>query len=869
MLRTEKVAIGKMGIAGGLAIVVIVAFSVPFGMIPPLGNFLFPGGGVWRAPGEVPLYEEFALSGLAGDVTVYRDQWGIPHIYGNGEPDLIFALGYLHAQDRLFQMDMVRRQTRGQLAEILGDEYLETDKYNLLKGKEFWANETLKVMQTSSDPVIRDIYTLLSRYEAGVNFYLLHHPNLPVEFAFLNYVPRAWIALDTLCFAKFMSEMLTWGYDDLARMQTIIGLGVDKLNYTELFANPQPFQIPICPNYGNYSDISVPLSAGPTDDGLLQVCSSFGNFLNEVTRIPQEVERITRGPMLGSNNWVVNGSYSDTGKPILCNDMHLSWTLPGIWYECHLVDTTPGSDYNFYGFFLPGVPIPITGHNAYVGWGYTNTGYDVLDWYYYTPVDADNYWYKGVVTPYQKRTVIINVKGQSPVQFEIKSTVHGPVMSDVIPQLPGTEWQNVPIAAKWTAQNVTYEFLALYSMSHACNRNEFSDASKYFHTPAQNMIYADVSGNIAIRPTGLVPVRDDTNIPAWHTGNGSMPYNGTAGVGEWKSYVPFDDLPHAENPSQGFLVSANQIVAGPGYLLDRSLQSEYDDGYRARRINSLIATKINAHEKITVTDMERFQLDVFNVLSERLTSILLDVLNFEVSSKSPLQQAAYDALNGWDHIMDKDAFAPTIFSVWVEAYSEETFQDEMTAYKSLMTPSFAVLENLTLNATTTKWFDNISTAGIEDRNDTMVIALNKALDGLKTKFRTEDITTWKWGEIHIGSFPHITGLGALSAGPYPINGTGYTVSPSWASNYRNGKVSEGKAEGGASERVIIDFADLNRTISIIPSGQRGISTSKHYRDQLDMFLRGEYHVQYFAANTITKWSSTWTESSVLFKKGGA
>ncbi len=870
MQRMEKVTIAKMGIAGGLAIVVIVAFSIPFGMIPPLGNFLLPGGDVWTAPGEVPVYEEMTIPGLSGDVRVYRDQWGIPHIYGTGESDLIFALGYVHAQDRLFQMDMARRQTRGQLSEILGDDYIATDKYNLLMGKEYWANETLKVMETSSDLVIENIYHLLLRYAEGVNFYIQGHPNLPIEFGFLNYAPRAWLPLDTLCFAKYMAEMLTWGYDDLGRMNATAGLG--GINYTELFGNPQPFQIPICPGYGNYSDITVPLGVGSPGEVPFGVRSAFGSFMDQVTTIPQEVERITQGPEIGSNNWVVNGSHTSTGKPILCNDMHLGWNLPGIWYEAHLVDITPSSNYNFYGFFLAGVPVPIVGHNADVGWGYTNTGYDVLDWYYYTPVDTGHYWYKGVSTAYQTRTVTINVKGSTPVQYEIKSTVHGPVMSDVVPNLAGTGMQNLPIACKWTAQNVTYEFLALYNMSHAKNRNEFSNATKAFHVPAQNMIYADIDGTIGIRPTGLVPIRNDSALLPenilWHTGNGTMPYNGSAGEGEWTSYVEFDDLPYSDNPDQGFLVSANQIVAGPTYLQQRSLQSDYDSGYRARRINSLISSKIKTGP-ISISDMQRFQLDVFNVLAERLTPILLETLDFMVASKSSIQQAAYNALSGWDYNMDKEGVAPTIFSVWSEAYREETFKDEMTTYQSPLTPSFAVLENLTLNTTNSPWFDNISTAGLEDRNVTLVTAFNKTLAALYTSFNAADVSTWKWGQIHQVSFPHITGLSSLGAGPYPSNGTSYTVSPSWATNYHDGKVSVGTARGGASERLIVDFADLNRTLSVIPSGQRGISTSKHYRDQLDMFLAGQYHLQYFAANTLAAWSSAWTESSILFKKGGA
>ncbi len=873
MQRTETITIGKMAIAGGLAFVVILAFTMPFGRIPPLGKFLLPGGDVWNAPGEVPLFEELDIPSLSKNVQVFRDQWGIPHIYGYGEKDLMFAIGYVHAQDRLFQMDLARRDVRGQLSEVLGPDLstpgdnliLQSDHLSILKGKEYWANETIKVLQTSTDPYLVNIYNLLLRYADGVNYYISNHPNLPIEFGFLNYAPDNWTPLDTICFTKYMAEMLTWGYDDLERMNAVDGLGL--INYTEVFGNPQPFQIPICPEYGNYSDITVPLGAGSMQDVPFQVSSTFGDFLDGIKQIPQEQERMNQDPAVGSNNWVVNGSYTSTGKPILCNDMHLAWNLPGIWYECHVVDITPGADYNFYGFFLAGVPVPIAGHNAHLGWGYTNTGYDVLDWYYYTPVDDNHYLYKGVSTAYEERSASVNIKGRDPLVFVVRSTVHGPVMNDMDLPISNPDLSSLPIACKWTAQNVTYEFAALYNMSHATNRSEFSDATRNFSVPAQNIVYADVSGTIAIRPTGLVPVRNDTDLPAWHTGNGSMPYDGSNGQGEWLSYIPFDDLPHSENPAQGFLVSANQIVAGPAYLSQRSLQSEYDQGYRARRINTMIASKIKAADPISVADMQRFQLDAYNVLADSLLVTLLNVIDLQIPSKTPLQVAAYNELVGWNNVMDKEAFEPTIFSAWIEAYREETFGDEMAAYDSPMAPSFAVLENLTLNDTDSHWFDNVSTFQVEDRDDIIILAFNKAITALSTYFESSDVTTWVWGKIHQASFPHLLSLSALGVGPFPINGTGYTVSPSAATTYHNGQVSKGIARGGASERVIMDFADLNRTLSVIPSGERGVTTSKHYHDQLDMYLAGQYHVQYFAANSVTSWASAWTESSILFNGG--
>jgi penicillin amidase len=878
----QKTAVKKVSMASFISIMLIITFSIPLGIIPPVGNLFFPGDGIWDLPGEVPEYEQFTINALSSNVTVLRDEWGIPHIYGKNESDIVYALGYVHAQDRLFQMDMARRLTRGKLSEIMGPDALPVDKFNLNMMKDYWANETVNQMIASTDPEIQKIYSILVSYIAGVNFYIENNlDNLPFEFKLLNYRPDPWTMVDTFSFAKYMAEDLTWGYTDF--MASIIVESIGLANYTALFGLPKPYQIPICPNYGEFSDISVPssiLDAGESistpesssDGSMLNVKELSNAFISAVSEIPQEKERIDYGLIKGSNNWAVNGSKTESGMPILANDMHLGFNLPGIWYEAHLVNTNPAEDWNVYGFFLAGVPVPIVGHNAEIAWGFTNVAYDVLDWYYYNKVDDDHYMYKGASTAFEELNYDIKVKGQEPVEYTIKSTVHGPEFSGLLAEdLVSSGFENYFISSKWIAQNVTWEFLALYKYTHSSNRAEFNAASEFFGAPAQNHIYADVHGTIGIRPTGKVPIRDDTTygLPAGHTGNGTMPYNGSKGEGEWIGYVPFNDLANCENPDQGYLASANQISAGPDFLKDYSLQHPLGiaSGYRGRRINTLLAS----NDDITVEDMKNFQLDVYSTRAGNFTPSLLTAMN-TLSSKTTIQQSVYDLLSDWDFIMDKDGVEATIFNVWIEIFREETYGDDLANLEIpgvTALPDYPVLEKITRENLASSWFDDITTTIVEDGEDIMLNALNTALTALEEYFGTSDINKWIWGDIHQRAFPHLTEFESLSAGPYPVNGTGYTVTPSWGSNWRDGEVRESISYGGASERLIVDFSDLNKSISVIPSGERGVTTSNHYTDQLELYLVGDYHPQYFGAESIIAFQDQWIESTISFLSGGA
>ncbi|NHJ32172.1 MAG: penicillin acylase family protein, partial [Asgard group archaeon] len=458
MDKSKRNTIISVVIVGIISVGVIVAFSVPLGIFPPIGELLFPGNGLWNIDEEVPEMEVISSPYITADVTIYRDQWGIPHIYGQSETDLGFAIGYVHAQDRLIQMDLARRATRGQLSEIMGESYLGEDMFSLTKLMDYWTNETIKVMEASSNPSDIKLMASLNAYCDGINSYIDTVKTLPLEFQFLGYEPEHWTPSDTFAFIKYMSEMLTWGYEDMINIQIMDAIG--EAGYAELYDYPIPYQVPICTDYGEFNDSEIlspsinAESQSAIDPALVELSKSF---IDCIRTIPKENQFFEETEIIGSNNWAVNGSKTASGKPIISNDMHLSFNVPGIWYEAHLVDISPGADFNVYGFFLAGVPWPIVGHNSYVGWGLTNAAFDVLDWYYYDVVNETHYMYKGESTPYGIIEYDIEVKGRAPEHFEIKTTVHGPVFDNIQVKYELPDYLDKVFACKWIGQSVTLE----------------------------------------------------------------------------------------------------------------------------------------------------------------------------------------------------------------------------------------------------------------------------------------------------------------------------------------------------------------------------------------------------------------------------
>lgn len=846
MRVSERKPIIRLAVVMIMITIIMTIFSIPILSIHSLGKVLFPGDGFWNVTGEVPERATIELSGINDKVTIIRDDWGVPHIYGEYEEDVFFAMGFVHAQDRLFQMDLYRRVARGRLSEVLGESVLGEDKLHLAIGMEYWANKTLqKGLDMAADGEITFFPTIES-YINGINYYIRTAKSKPLEYYLLDFEPTEFTLLDLMSILKFLSFYYSWGYSDLYRLTTFDAFtAVNASWYAELYPKYFPYQIPVCPNYGNFPQSPTPnLNSSEISPELVKVVSGF---LSEIEQLESQKALIDSGNFRGSNNWVVSGTKSDTGLPILANDQHWGWPLPQFLYESHLVSAD--TNLNFFGYTVPGLPYPIVGFNEYVGWGETIFPADVLDWYFFDTDGDDHYIYNGESIAYTEREYNIKVKDKSSVKLTVKDTVHGPVLNEVFgSRTPDSlDSSNIVLAPKWIPNNITFEWQAIYEMIHAQNRQEFDDASRLLDTPPMNIVYGDVDGNIAIRPTGKVPIRDDSKIPLGYYGNGSLPYNGSNGEGEWIGYVPFEDLPNTMNPSQNYLASANQIAAGPDYK-DYFLQNSYAPSYRARRINDVLNGSLDG--SISVSDMATLQYDIQSSAAESFTPYIIYTIESTYGSTPPTQIASIlTLLNDWDYVMDKDLVAPTIYRKWRAFFYDFTFEDEFSTYNARESAYWTLLEYFMKEQENSHWFDDISTSLVkETRDDIMLKAFNSTVEWLEDFYGTSDPSSWRWGDLHKLYFSSITGLDALSKGPYEGGGEAVTVNPSPV-NIENGV---GYSGGGAAHRLIVDFSNISNSRTCISGGQSGLSNSKHYADQLEqLFLQGKQHYTYILHTTLT------------------
>jgi len=680
---------------------------------------------------------------------------------------------------------------------------------------------------------------MLKNYTAGINYAIDTTADLPLEFHLLGITPTKWNLDDLFTVEKIMDKMLTFGDDDVQR--TILRKALTDAGYPtamdELYPRVAPFEKPITVDYGHYPDehLIAPFETDPVSSNL----AALVTWMQEV----DENAPIPTREGFGSNNWVVNSTRSATGKPILCNDMHLEWSLPMIWYEAHLVAADTGLDVQ--GFTLVGTPFIIVGHNQNIAWGMTNAGADHIDWYQYNE-NGTHYLYNGSWLPYETTTEYIPVKGQGLVPFTIKSTIHGPVMDPG--NLPYTTGSSV--AFKWVAiTNYTTTYEAIYGFDHATNMSEFNAALAKFSIPSQNIVYADRFGNISIRCSGWVPIRHGITSTSNEC---RFLLNGSAGEHEWTAdFIPFADWPHSENPDQGYLASANQLSTGPSYAY--YYQDSMDTGYRGRRINDLLA----ANSNVSVDDMARIQNDVYDKIAEWFVPEVLSVFNndteFPAFQKTTLINDSIAILQAWDSSADKcqmyaNLSAPTIYRAILIAFQEKTY-DEFASFSNeafFGYPQASVLENLTLNAKDSSWFDNVSTESIDENcSDIIRETIKEAISWLSTNtsFAGTGPDAWLYGQAHHVYWHHLTYLSALSAGPYEASGSGITVNPSSAGLF-------GNAMGGPSERMIIDFSHagssyFNTSRIVIPGGSNGDPVSPHYTDELQLFLNGQYHPLYY------------------------
>ncbi|MGQ4891019.1 MAG: penicillin acylase family protein [Candidatus Njordarchaeia archaeon] len=817
----------------------------------PILDLVNPSTGKLWEPSKyanIPTYQKIKISRMKTEVKVIYDKWGVPHIFGENFEDVFRAFGYIQARDRLFQMDLIRRMMEGKLSEILGPATYETDVFYRTLGISYAANKSIEMIRLKYP----EVYSYVEAFSEGVNYYIVHE-KMPLGIMLLNYKPKQWTPVSTLEIAKFIEWGLTGSFWDIEKDLIFKKLGnvkaseifpmIDYVLYPILKANETIYEGAIKTLEKNINIMEAEKKASPIKYEAELELLNWLKTASHLSDLPT---------FRGSNNWVVSGKYTKSGKPLLANDPHLQFTVPPIWYEAHLVVY---NKMNVRGVTFPGIPFIIIGHNDKVAWGVTNVGADVIDYYYYVWKNDTAYYYNDTVKKVEQRLELIEVAvsgGTIEKRIIVNSTVHGPIF----------ERNGVKFAMKWTGLMPTYEAVAVFKYNIAKNITDFIDALKLFNVPGQNLVYADVYGNIMYYPSALYPIRK--NLKTNTTVPGDMPFNGSDMEGEWVGFIPFEEIPHAINLPRGYIVTANNRPdAGtiPYYWGDGET---FADPYRAMRITQMIKEFINTNGYVDIDSFKEIQGDIYSIPASKFIPYLLNALNS--ADLDNLESQAKQALESWDYKMLANETGPTIFIEWLYLYRENIFKDEyeMANLTGVRKPKPSTIEYMTEHPNQFKyWFDNKSTTQNETRDDIIVQSFREAVKKLAERLGS-DVGKWKYGKIHIAKFQHPLGsiLDWLNYKAVPANGGLFTPNP----GYFNPSKETWYLEVGPSWREIIDLSNFSNSLCIIPGGQSGNPYSKHYDDQFWLWINIEYKAMTFP-NTPQEIDENDVEGTIIITGG--
>jgi len=759
----------------------------------------------------IPDYDTaVVLEGLTSEVTVYRDEHAVPHIYADNEQDLYMTVGWCMAQDRLFQMDLIRRATTGRLSDILGEQTVQVD--HLMRALRIPEKSRMMIAKTN-EAQLRGVQAFCD----GVNQYVdSHQERLPVEFSILGYKPEKWIPEHTFNVISFMAFDLSTGWiTEIMFHKMLKTVGEERLK--EILPDTAAYGQVI---YPEFTDRAAQVEIGET---LL----SGADML----------EKIGLTAFSGSNNWVVSGNRSVTGNPILANDMHLGLNAPGIWYQMHHV--IEGKGLNVTGVVVPGQPLITAGHNAHIAWGFTNVMVDDMDFYLekINPKNPYEYAFNGKWRKMEVRTEKIKVKGGQVVEKEIRFTHRGPIISEF------QELGDVAVSMRWTGNEFSNESRTLYLLSKATNWDDFKGAIKTFKAVSQNIVYADVDGNIGLYCAAGIPIREKG------AGVGIMP--GWTDQYDWKGFVPFEELPHSFNPASGSLCSANNKTVGDGYPYYISAWFVAD--YRYRRIKEMLASK----EKFSVEDFKKMHADWKSKLVEDMLPDVAAVAS-SAGDLTSLERQAAGLLAAWDGVLTADSKAAALFEAFYISFLRNVFADELgeELFEEFITPGFVTnlaVERLWSNRSSA-WYDNQGSEEIEETfNDVVRKSFKDAVSWLEVEMGGNP-DQWQWGKIHqlvlahpLGSVKMLDRIFKLNKGPFPIGGSSHTVSPYM---YKYTKPFE--IYHGASQRHIYSLADWNDSLSIIPTGISGVPASPYYCDQTKKYLANQYRQDHVRRDLVAK-----------------
>jgi penicillin amidase len=746
----------------------------------PLGLVL--AAGLWLLSSLPQTTGRLTLRGLADEVTIARDAAGVPHVTAADERDAAFALGFVHAQDRLFQMELMRRYGAGRLAELIGPAGLQADRTTRTLGLYRLAEQQYALLS----PPLR---AALDAYAAGVNAYIEQRHALPPEFYLLTARPEPWRPADSLVWGKFMALSLCGNYRS-------------ELLRARLLAPP----VKLSPE-----QLDVLYPAYPSDAPV-----TLGDLASLYRTLP--LERMLAalpefvGPSLDSNNWVVDGGRSVSGKPLLANDPHLGFSTPGIWYLAR-VDTPA---LHLAGATSPGTPFMVIGRNQRIGWGFTNTESDVEDVFVekLDPDDPTRYLTPLGSEAFEIRRETIRVRGEAPQELVVRTTRHGPIISD----LGG----GVPPAAPGHALALQATFLApddrspesFWALNHATDWASFDAAFRDYVAPQQNVVYADVDGTIGFLAPGRVPIRGK--------GQGWVPAPGWTGDYDWTGYVPFDALPRGVEPMDGRFISANNKIVPDTYpyFLGRG----WDIPNRVERIRALLDETPQQSPDASAA----IQADTLSPMAGQLLPLML-----EARPADERQEAAMERLRQWDGRMAMDAAEPLIFTAWLRELARGLLEDRLGRvfgdYWELK--PFVVRDILTSHP---EWCSDADPPVADNCPTRLTEALGRALDRLTQDYGA-DMANWRWGAAHVATFAHpvlshVPMLGDLLAVAIPAGGGDDTVN-------RGGMFIRDPRHPfsdvhGASFRMVLDFADLDGSRFMVAPGQSGNPLSAHYADLL-------------------------------------
>lgn len=755
-----------------------------------------------------------ALTGLHSRVVVHRDERGIPHIRAANDNDLFFAQGYITSSDRLWQMDLLRRSVRGELAEIFGPAMLAEDKRHRTLGLARIADQAATHLPVSSAAA-------MNSYARGVNAFIDSRTdqNLPPEFRILHYKPRHWTPADSLAVGALMAEYLssTWQLDIMRA--SLAGLPKEKRE--ALLPHTSPIDVLVVGNdrvkKAKARD-SRPTNRGPRAGSPRGVADTKGvamphpsilaqlNELIETQRQSFEllgINSATLDLLQASNNWVVSGKRTVSGKPLLANDPHIPASAPGIWYQTSLA--APGI--HVAGVTFPGVPGIVVGHNERIAWGVTNLGPDVQD-VYVEKFDKDNPtryltpsgWREAEVRHEQIKVRKSFTDTATDTQtFDVTVTRHGPIV---------LEKDGVRYALRWTAFDPsTLRSSGLFDVNRARNWKEFTTSLRKYGGPTQNFVYGDIDGNIGYYGAGRIPIRK--------TGNGSVPYDGSTEAGEWTGFIPFHKLPHVYNPSSGMIVTANQRIAGENYPY--FLSHVWASPYRARRIFDLLSEK----PKLTTDDFRRIQSDVYSIGNVTFARAAAKTLRAGDSNKWKQFTADFET---WDGKMSADSRVAVVVAQTRSAFRQRIINAALgpDLAKTYVWPEVEVLIDRLMREQPREWlpkeftsYADLLRASYEDARKTLTNNLGA------------DESKWSWGAQTKARFQH-------PLAQAPLIGVQFTIPP-FPQNGSGGTVNVGSS---VSMRFIADAGNWDKTLHGIPLGQSGLPNSPHWKDQLDDWRNG-------------------------------